>query len=388
METTNYNFEVTNMEPFYVKNDRHEQELISLNAWDSERLRATIPGNYIKSQPTMVKQFLRYLTEDGRIISPCFPPPRQTCFALKPAFPNTLPKEARDDKDPSLFEGIQLTLPVTSRETVTCPTDEEALYKKILDDIHEFAWKIYVYEASLPKDDKDKRAIENPSLPKRRIPPASASAFLAAKQDEDPLCALKPQYDMQNKVVDKVTVMDKTGKNAIKDPTKPLVSNIKLVTYGKGHNMECKTYVYGPGNVQDKTGYKYINTLCEVESALNADSIYWGNHGSKPWGASVQIKAIDINVTPKLLGGDKPRLLGRNEAPLPEVEEVDEQQTIADDGTAAEFTSPDDPDDAPQSTQDTLASLVAEQKDPEPEPEPEEPKPKQTKPPTKRITRK
>ena len=344
----------TEMKNLYVKYERNPKEIcVRPEDFDKTRLRITKASTYIKGQPT-VQSMGRYLNDEGEACKLYFIPPTQSCYGI--SIKHKL-GTSESDKTSDLIEGIQLGYPITSRETVDNPTDEEVQMRRVIDELDEFCWSLVVYECSLPKAE-------------RSVPGSSSSAYLASKEDNDKYTAFKPLFQMQNKTEDKKTV--KVGGMAVKDPAKPRIMYVKFVTYGKGRAMECKTQVYGPGNVQDKSGMKYAGELGMIESVWHWKGMFWGSHGAtQSWGASCQLEVHEVNFTPIKAGGTARRFLEANNAPVEECEEEDDDNL--DDEKDAEFQRPDEPQE--QTTQDKLHAMIKETipvvtekpKNPEPE---------------------
>jgi len=319
-----------------------EKYCVRMGTFDPKRLRITSPGQYIKGR-TIVTSVGRYLNDKGEACEPYFEIANQTCF-LALSYLENKPKE------PEYVNGIKLTYYLTSQDTVKSPTTDEAYTKKIFDGIADFNWKIYEYEASLSRE-------------KRTIPDMSRNAYMAAKE-EGREYALKPVYEQGNKLDDNKKPIKKNNKN-VKDADSQLRTYLKFLTYGEGRDMTCKTQVYGPGNVMDKTGMKYALADKDgktkpglAEPVLLWKGIFWGSHGStQPWGASTQFAVHEVNWTPISFGNGQTRFLKENTA-LPEEAASDEESSELE-GENTEFQNPEDDG---KSVQDTLKNALEKQK--------------------------
>jgi hypothetical protein len=86
-----------------------------------------------------------------------------------------------------------------------------------------------------------------------------------------------------------------------------------------------------------------------ITPVFKVDSIYYGAHGSSPYGASVQIKVSEANFTPYVAGGNSvPRMLPANtDTPAETEEEVGDEDDVFAEAEVEEETNPlDDLNDA------------------------------------------
>ena len=234
-----------------------------------------------------------YENEDGDKAEFYTPAPSQRVYGVNYKYPFA---SAEIDHIPEKAEGMQIGYPITSKDTINKPTDEEIAFKIMIDKI----WN-KVVEKGKSECDKDKPVVPNPTI----------SSFIAAEKKGMWHNAVKVPYDFPN---------SKDGKT--KDKTKPQRMYIDLITSGKGNNLKSASQFYGPGDVPVNPK-QFIDAPGIIEPALKVDSVFWGAHGPKaPYGASIKFKVAQANFSPSsVFNVPKERLIGRNTSPIEEAEE-------------------------------------------------------------------
>jgi hypothetical protein len=204
-------------------------------------------------------------------------------------------KEETDDT----INGMQLCYPESSLQTHTNPAPEELAVINMNDAIHEALCE--KAEAEL-------------DIKPTRIGAAARSMISSAKNDGDIQSAVKP-------ISDYPTIKDSKTKE--KDLSKPRRMYMKLVTKGKGKEMQVFTRVKGPGN-RLHNAREFVNTRGELTPAFQYDSVFWGMHGqTSNYGVSIKVKLLEANFTP-IANAAIPafNLLGDNDAPESELESI------------------------------------------------------------------
>lgn len=196
--------------------------------------------------------------------------PEQFTYGINEKYPMNCKD---DEKSPDKIDGYQIGFDVCSQDTLGKETKEEKRYKHNMDTL----WQVVAEKA-----DKYARSKEH------KVP--TKNNFKGAESLEE---AFKPWCQPQNK--------DVKGEK-VPDHSKPMKSYFKLATKGKGKTIKCITKIYGPGD-KEKDVRKYVSTDQRpvrgfAKMGLNVQGVYYGSHGTNPYGGSLQIKVAEINFRP------------------------------------------------------------------------------------------
>jgi hypothetical protein len=231
------------------------------------------------------------------------------------------PKELQT---PETLKGFQIGYPLTSTETFTEPTDDEIHTKHCFDEIKRICFEAVAAECENPRSKKSET---------RKVAAATYNSYKTNKDDE-PDAILKPIYEYPN-LIDK-TSKKKTGLNK----EKPQVAYLKLVTRGQSPNLVCATQIFGPGD-KLMNPMKYMRfsetdkaILTEVDPVIHFEGIFYGPHGDKPYGASIKLRIVQMNIRLAVMESSLPK---RRMLPANTAVEVDSDD---DDGTVGGFQSP------------------------------------------------
>lgn len=281
-----------------------EPIFVPLGEFDEKRLYLDEPATkkYSTGNTTILSN-VGYTTEKGSKNRPkggspvFFELPESFCFGVNGNYKFGISQEEQTTEN---LEGLQICYNLTSMDTIDDPTDDEIYVKNLLDSLYNEAFKKVKEECEKPKS-------------KRIAPQLTVSAYNQSKMDNDgkvdPDEVLKPLYSFPNKKLE--------NGDTIPDTEKPARSYIKLITYGKGRKLDCKTSIYGPGDRLDKTGLKYLDVMGTVKPVVTIEDMYWGSHMKKPWGVSIRMKVHEMNFIPQSSAPTK-RFLTSNKAPAEE----------------------------------------------------------------------
>lgn len=294
-----------------------------------------------------------YLNDDGVECEPYFELSEQFCFGMNGVYPMST---ADEDKRIENMTGMQICYPLTSMTTIDNPVEKEKQTKEVFDTIYECSWDNMVEQCNPDIESEE-----------RKVPPPSYNSYIAAtsgktlRKNE----AFKPPYSFP------LVKSKENSKKKVEDRSKPQRAYIKLMTKGEGRKMKFHTHLYGPGDKKESP-FKYIDKKGKVTPVMKWEGIYWGAHGVKPYGASIQLRISEMNYTPLTDGGPKRRMLGRNTAPIPEDESSgSENEGGYEDGNEHEegFAQPGDSQDQMNMLGNRDQEEPEEQKEPEKEEE-------------------
>ena len=188
----------------------------------------------------------------------------------------------KDSRRLETLEGFQISYPMTSIDTMDCPTTEEIKTRKALDNVVKITLNALKKFCNKPRSE-------------RSVPPATFNAYITAKSENDWSFAVKPIYDYTN------TTDQQTGEKK-KDTSRPQRAYLKFITWGKGGNILSTTCVYGPDDqVVNPLEYmwqpdKYVSGF--GHPVVRWDGIFWGSHGQTGYGASARLHVTEMNFTP------------------------------------------------------------------------------------------
>lgn len=279
--------------------------------WDASRLIVTDPvsstfkGEDKVTEITQWNSYYQYLDSDDVPRDFCVPLPTQRTFGFSYSYKHMKPQTEE------WLEGMQASYPLTSLQTASNPTPEEAAVIQIFKDIHMAA-------VNKAREEMKKK----PCV----LPAPTRNSLRGAEEDGEWDNFIKPLMDYPN--------IKDTKK---KDLTKPLRSYFKLLTTGKASKMRCLTRVYGPGdelvsplkyltNKNDPPGTSKQGDLTPV---VKWQKIYWGSCGPEsPCGGSIKTTIIECTYAPAA-GFDplpKHRIVGKNTAE--KIEEEEEMSVV------------------------------------------------------------
>lgn len=190
------------------------------------------------------------------------------------------------DKEKKNPKGLQISYPMTSKDTIKSPTEAEVNYTNILHEI--WLWAISQISNFSPEAIKD-------------LPEASQSAIelgqLKGKNNLDAWKSyVKYPFDYVNSSDEK-----KEGNKKTKDKNKPQRFYVKLITQKKKTGeMICITPIYDDKD-QKLSAFNFIDKPCKIEPAYVFEGFYYGSHGSTSVGVSLRFKVLEANILP---GGD------------------------------------------------------------------------------------
>ena len=162
------------------------------------------------------------------------------------------------------IEGLQISYPMTSKETMNNPTELERSAFEIFDKFRNMvatALKGGFFKAS------------------------KATRSACKNAGNNLISAVKPIY------------------NYTKDGNKPQRAYFKLNTKDKGKKMKCWTKIYDSGDEQ-QTFDKFMANIGETPDLttakiiLDLQDIYWGSHNNTPYGASIRLRVREVRLIP------------------------------------------------------------------------------------------
>jgi len=249
-------------------------------------------------------------------------------------WPYEMPVNSRDDTN---IKEFKLGMNLTTRDSMDSPNEEEQALLDVLDSIRLSAVKFALKTENLKQ--------------LRECSPPQAMAIRQAEQDrkEDPanekehlLSIVKPLYINP---VEKV-IEDKSGggQKTIKLPHKmyPKLDAFNKIATAKRNNTEIpkmdprnplgiwnfQTRICFPGG-KFTSPVKCIDIPGDVVAAIRFRSIWFGNHGKKPYAMNIQHSCLNINFSPyhNFFGKPHENLLPPNNDPeeLEVSEEVQEE---------------------------------------------------------------
>ena len=328
---------------------------LPVNQANAENIVVSDPEEIITKDGTrFMRSSVLYKNDRGVPSDMYFAGPKQFSFGISPEYPFGLPKhEQTEDK----IKSFKICYNICDMRNVSHPSKEEQYMEEIFNGIHR-----KVVEA----------AHQDNTL--KKIGQAQAIVIRAAKQNNEPHGGVKPI------LTDGTTISPHNPNQRILDPSKPKRIYVKLLSSNRPHEeITIHTKFYGPGDkpVNPKT---YINVQGYLEPVFHLQSVYWGAHGSTPFGASIQIKLSEANFTPMSRNGPPKRMLNANTSAVEENDSSDESSGDSSDDNDSEETE----------TADNIGSTKAE---PAPTPPeqlsriPSEDVPGTTKPPRRKQTK-
>lgn len=303
-------------------------------------------------------------------------------------------------------EGYQVGYPMTSLNTVKCPTPTELETIKCFDQIWSITQK-HVLDKCLEEDQRNPEVNATPKIPEG-IHTQYIGVKQKAKKAKDDAAKMEVWKGFIKPTYSPTTIPDKTGnKNAPKvyDYSKPLKSYVDFVCFGGGTSgkpLKCDTKVRGPRNVEVNPK-KYFSSMDnsimgDAELVFKWLDLYWGGHGNASYKVSARLRVKELNFTPVTSSS-----LVSNQFLSPNVGNIGADDDSSNDdlgggddlygGFKSPMGEPDDNDfNENNQTQTDLVEPVAaisikskkQAKEKEPEPE-EEPKIEEKKPATKKI---
>lgn len=193
--------------------------------------------------------------------------PPQQCFGF--SLTHDL-KIADSDRTNENANGVQICYPMTSMKTVAEPFTSEQNTMTTLTDL----WNKSVEHGRVEAKKKGEMC---------KLPRSAVNSFKAV-EDDDYTEAIKFPF------------APATTEGTI-DATKPKRWYIKLLASNKdSKKLTISTNVYYGDdtiNVLD-----YLNSRGIIEPCVRWNGIYWGAHGSKGYGGSLQFKVVEANFTP------------------------------------------------------------------------------------------
>jgi hypothetical protein len=215
--------------------------------------------------------------------------PKVTNFGVSEMFKFGYEKKEGQAPDLDKLEGYQTCILLTSQETVKTPTEIEQKMMQVLDILREKAIEHCTAEYENARALKQEGNGDEVVIPDISFNAMNTEHSIHQKIDN----AMKPIYSYPQTEVE--------GKNGKKkktdDLSKPPRLYCKLLSTGKGREVKIQTKIYGPGD-RLTPAKKFLGQRVECEAVLKPEKIYWGSHGSSPYGMSVQLRLFEANMTP------------------------------------------------------------------------------------------
>ena len=272
---------------------------LPVNQANANNIVVSDPEEIITKDGTkFMRSTLLYKNDRGVNSDMYFAGPKQFSFGISPEYPFGLPKHEQTD---AKIKSFKICYNICDMRNVTNPSKEEQYMEEIFRGIHR-----KVVEA----------AHQDKTL--KKIGPAQAIVIRAAKQNQEPHGGVKPI------LTDGTTISPHNPNQRIPDPSKPKRIYVKLLSSNRPHeDITIHTKFYGPGD-KPVNPKKFINVQGYLEPVFQLQSVYWGAHGSTPFGASIQIKLSEANFTPMSRNGPPKRMLNANTAAVEEDDSTDE----------------------------------------------------------------
>lgn len=264
----------------YVFLNLHEANPSYIVVSDPEEIVTKDGTKFMRSQ-------ISYLNEDDRPVAMYFVAPKQFSFGVAPEFPFGLPKSEQTDER---IKGYKICYNLTDIRTVHNPTADEQYMLDLFDGIHQKVVEKAHLEETLSK-----------------IGPAQAIVIRSSKQNRTPHGGVKP-------LLSDGTMPSPTHPNQrVPDPSKPKRLYAKLMSSKRPNDPEVTVHTkfYDPSNAEVPPK-SLINVQGYIEPVFHLQSVYWGAHGSTPFGASIQLKLSEANFTPMNRHGPPKRMLPRS----------------------------------------------------------------------------
>lgn len=265
------------------------------------------------------------LSKDGKKQKICFELPEQLIWGIQGNFPYG---SSDEDKTIDKIDGFQIGYPLTSKDTVNEPTEDEKKVKKIFDAIWNATLKVLKRECKKQEEQEheDDKSVEE------LVPAVAYNAYSAvlSKIEKDKKRGNKKTKEqikkMWSSVVKPLYVMQKTKDEKTKqkheDPEKPQIAYIKLMTSKKGRDIKCDTRIFTQDDKKGK-GWKKVNyskflsigekrVSGDVHPVVYIKDIYWGAHGTNTHGIHANLRVGEMEFKPRQADNDlmKTRILG------------------------------------------------------------------------------
>jgi hypothetical protein len=251
-----------------------------------------------KDGTKFMRSSISYRNDRGDLCDMYFAGPKQFSFGISPEYPFGLPKhEQTEDK----IKSFKICYNICDMRNVAHPSKEEKYMEEIFSGIHQKVVEAAHQESTLKK-----------------IGAAQAIVIRSAKQNNEFHGGVKPILSLGT------TISPHNPNQRIPDSSKPKRIYAKLLSSKRPHeDIIIHTKFYGPGdrNIDPK---KFINVQGYLEPVFNLQSIYWGAHGSTPYGASIQVKLSEANFTPMSRNGPPKRMLSANTSTVEEDDQSDD----------------------------------------------------------------
>jgi len=228
-----------------------------------------------------------YLDEDGEEADLLLETPKS--FLVNGIHERFAFGSSKEEMTQDKVQGYEILLPLTSKDTIEKPTEEEATFQANLDMIYDASFDAYEREA----DDDD-----------TFIPHPSQSTFsVVAKKGRS--YVLKPIYDWSK-------LKDENEKYTIPNHEYPQTCKVKIQTRGKGNDITCQTPIYRLIEADDTDVFDDVEHVssftgrhCHFKGVIYPECIYYGSHGKQSWGASIRMKLTEGAFKP--VGSGAPR---------------------------------------------------------------------------------
>lgn len=258
-----------------------------------------------KDGTKFMRSSITYKNDRGDPCDMYFAGPKQFSFGISPEYPFGLPKhEQTEDK----IKSFKICYNLCDIRNVSHPSKEEQYMEEIFNGIHKKVVEAAHQESTLKK-----------------IGAAQAIVIRSAKQNNEFHGGVKPILSMGT------TLSPHNPNQRVPDPSKPKRIYAKLLSSKRPHeDIIIHTKFYGPGD-KNIDPEKFINIQGYLEPVFNLQSIYWGAHGSTPYGASIQVKLSEANFTPMSRNGPPKRMLSANTSTPEEDDQSDDDNSEKDD---------------------------------------------------------
>jgi len=313
---------------------------LPVNQANVKNIEVSDPEEIITKDGTkFMRSSITYKNDRGDPCDMYFAGPKQFSFGISPEYPFGLPKHEQTE---AKIKSFKICYNICDMRNVPHPSKEEQYMEEIFNGIHRKVVEAAHQETTLKK-----------------IGAAQAIVIRAAKQNNEFHGGVKPVLSLGT------TMSPHNPNQRIPDPSKPKRIYAKLLSSKRPHeDIIIHTKFYGPGdkNVNPK---KFINVQGYLEPVFNLQSVYWGAHGSTPYGASIQIKLSEANFTPMSRNGPPKRMLSANTSVVEEDDQSDDDNPKNVEGEEEESTPPAEAEsqaeaEADNSPSDQLSRIVPE----------------------------
>ena len=290
-----------------------------------------------KDGTKFMRSSITYRNDRGDLCDMYFAGPKQFSFGISPEYPFGLPKH---DQTNDKIKSFKICYNICDMRNVINPSKEEQYMEEIFTGIHQKVVEAAHQESTLKK-----------------IGPAQAIVIRSAKQNNESHGGVKPVLSLGT------TISPHNPNQRVPDPSKPKRIYAKLLSSKRPHeDIIIHTKFYGPGN-KNVDQKKFINFQGFLEPVFNLQSVYWGAHGSTPYGASIQIKLSEANFTPMSRNGPPKRMLSANTSVVEEDDQSDDDNPKNVEGEEEASTPPAEAEsqaEADISPSDQLSRIVPE----------------------------